>query len=153
MLFLLDTSVVAELRKAEPHAGVVAWLKARAPEDVGLAAATAGEMQAAVERARRTNAARANALETWLDGLCSEIAILPATGAIFRLWARLSAGLGAVAGIGETLCHTSTYAGNTKSQCYLAVLPMRGSVPASRRRIFASCRQNTSTAISNAISA
>ena len=92
MLFLLDTSVVAELRKAEPHAGVVAWLKARAPEDVGLAAATAGEVQAAVERARRTNAARANALETWLDGLCSEIAILPATGAIFRLWAKLSAG-------------------------------------------------------------
>ncbi|MCA3391266.1 MAG: glycerol-3-phosphate acyltransferase, partial [Roseomonas sp.] len=30
---------------------------------------------------------------------------------------------------------------------------MRGSVPASRRRIFASCRQNTSTAISKAISA
>ena len=92
MLFVLDTNVVSELRKPKPHGGVVAWISGQAPDDVSIAAVTAGEIQAGIEKTRRTDTAKAAAIETWLSGLCNSLTVLQADDAIFRLWARLSVG-------------------------------------------------------------
>lgn len=92
MLFLLDTGIVAELRKPKPHAAAVAWLSALSSSDIAIAAVTAGELQSAIERTRRTNAAKADELDRWLKGLCGEITVLQADDGVFRLWARLATG-------------------------------------------------------------
>lgn len=91
MLFLLDTPIVSELRKPQPHAGVLSWTYGLAPSDIAIAAVTAGEMQAGIERARRSHGAKAGELDRWLGGLCAGMTVLPADDAVFRLWARLSA--------------------------------------------------------------
>lgn len=92
MLFLLDTGVVAEFRKPKPQPAAVAWLSALAPDDVAIAAVTVGEIKAAIERTRRTDAARADELDRWLQGLCGEITVLTADGGVFRIWAKLTTG-------------------------------------------------------------
>ena len=45
-MYLLDTNVVSELRRARPHGAVVAWLEGAREEDLHLSAVTIGEIQA-----------------------------------------------------------------------------------------------------------
>jgi predicted nucleic acid-binding protein len=52
--YLLDTNVVSELRKPRPHGGVVARLEILAEEQLFLSAVTLGELQAGIERTRRS---------------------------------------------------------------------------------------------------
>lgn len=87
--FLLDTSVLVELRKPRPQSAVVEWIAFQDHHDVSIAAITAGELQIAIERARRANAPRAEEMEAWLVGLCRSIQVLAADDAVFRIWAQL----------------------------------------------------------------
>lgn len=87
--FLLDTSVLVELRKPRPQAAVVEWITSQHHHDVAIAAITAGELQSAIERTRRSKAAAAEEMEAWLAGLCRSIRVLAADDAIFRIWAQL----------------------------------------------------------------
>ena len=45
-MYLLDTNVISELRKARPHGAVVAWVTQAADEELHLSAVTLGELQA-----------------------------------------------------------------------------------------------------------
>lgn len=91
-MWLLDTNVLSELRKARPHGGVVAWMRRQPPASLFIAAATIGEIQAGIERSRRPNPEKAAEIEAWLDAFAEGDHILPATAAVFRAWARLMHG-------------------------------------------------------------
>jgi toxin FitB len=90
--YLLDTNVISELRKPKPHGAVVAWMNTLRLEQIFLSAVTIGELQAGVERTRRSDAAKALEIEAWLGQVEASFAALPMDSACFREWARLMAG-------------------------------------------------------------
>lgn len=89
--YLLDTNVVSELRKRKPHGAVVAWIKTLKPEQIFLSAVTIGELQAGVELTRKSDAAKAQEIETWLSMVEASYAVLPMDASCFREWARMMA--------------------------------------------------------------
>jgi toxin FitB len=91
-VYLLDTNVVSELRRARPHGAVVAWLKSVPDASLHVAAVTLGEIQRGVEMIRGRDAAKARAIEGWADRVEKTFAILAADAAIFRRHARLMRG-------------------------------------------------------------
>jgi predicted nucleic acid-binding protein len=88
-MYLLDTNVVSELRRARPHGAVLVWLRGVPDSDLHLSAATIGELQAGIEITRDQDTARASEIEHWLDQVTETYNILPMDAAIFRSWARL----------------------------------------------------------------
>ncbi len=90
-MILLDTVVVSELRKAQPDAGVLAYLKGQAPDTVFLSVLTIGEVEAGIERQRSSNPEFADKLAQWLAVMELQFArsILPVTPVIAKLWGRL----------------------------------------------------------------
>ena len=88
-VYLLDTNVVAELRKPRPHGGVLAWLQAVDDKDLFLSAVTIGEIQAGVKLTREQDAGKASEIEAWLEQVAASYAVLPMDAAAFRAWARL----------------------------------------------------------------
>lgn len=88
-MFLLDTNVVSELRRARPHGAVVAWLNSAAEASLRISAATLGEIQRGVEITRERDAAKAREIEAWADKLEQSFAVVPADAAVFRQHARL----------------------------------------------------------------
>jgi predicted nucleic acid-binding protein len=91
-MYLIDTNVVSELRRARPHGGVVAWLERVPDHQLHLSAVTIGEIQAGVEITRKQDAARAQAIEAWLEQVAATYNVLPMDAAAFRCWARLMHG-------------------------------------------------------------
>jgi predicted nucleic acid-binding protein len=90
-MILLDTMVLSELRKARPHAGVVRYLKAQAPETVFMSAMTIGEIEAGIEKQRNLAPEFAEELSQWLALMELQFSqsILPVTSTIAKLWGRL----------------------------------------------------------------
>jgi predicted nucleic acid-binding protein len=88
-MYLLDTNVVAELRRPRPHGAVVAWLRAAADASLYLSAVTIGELQAGIEIAREQDAAKAAEIEAWLDRVAETYNVLAMDAPTFRHWARL----------------------------------------------------------------
>ena len=92
-MYLLDTSVVSELRRPRPHAAVLAWIRDVPAESLHLSAVTIGEVQAGIEVTRAQDPAKAAELEAWLDArLLGGFDVLPVDAAAFREWARLMHG-------------------------------------------------------------
>jgi len=91
-MYLLDTNVISELRRARPHGAVLAWLRGVEDADLRLSAVTLGEIQAGIEMTRKQNPARAAELEQWLDAVAGSWNVLPMDGATFRRWAQLMHG-------------------------------------------------------------
>jgi len=87
-MYLLDTNVVSELRKAKPHGAVLAWIETVADANLFLSAVTLGEIQAGIEITRVQDPAKAEALEAWANQLANTQHILPMDAAAFRLWAK-----------------------------------------------------------------
>jgi len=91
--FLLDTNVVAELRKGKrANAGVRSWFAAVDPDDIRLSVLTIGEIRRGIENVRRRDPAAAAALERWLTRLVKDHAdgLLPIDGPVAEEWGRLS---------------------------------------------------------------
>jgi predicted nucleic acid-binding protein len=88
-MYLLDTNVVSELRKAKPHGGVVQWIEDAAEADLYISAVTIGEIQAGIEITREQDAAKATEIEKWLDLVATSFNVVPMDAAAFREWARL----------------------------------------------------------------
>ncbi len=88
-MYLLDTNVVSELRRARPHGAVVAWLETVPDQHLFVSAVTLGELQAGVELTRGQNPTRANELELWVDQIAATYNVLPADAPVFRQWAKL----------------------------------------------------------------
>jgi predicted nucleic acid-binding protein len=92
MAYLLDTCVLAELRKPNGNRGVAIWVAGIRPDEAFLSVLTLGEIRRGIELHRAKDAKAAGALERWLLGLEAHYAerILPITAAIADRWGRLS---------------------------------------------------------------
>jgi toxin FitB len=88
-VYLLDTNVISELRKTNPHGAVVAWVQSVPSQSLYLSAVVMGEIQAGIELTREQDAAKALDIEQWLDGLETSFQVLPATTAVYRRWAQI----------------------------------------------------------------
>ena len=89
-MYLLDTNVVSEFRRARPNVAVLAWLESVADADLHVSAVTIGEIQAGVEITRDQNPEKAAEIEAWLDQVAETYNILPMDGPAFRSWALLT---------------------------------------------------------------
>jgi predicted nucleic acid-binding protein len=89
--FLLDTNVIAELRKgARANAHVRSWFDTLDPDAIVLSVLTIGEIRRGIESVRRRDAATAKTLERWLRRLVAEHGdrILPVDLPIAEEWGR-----------------------------------------------------------------
>jgi toxin FitB len=90
--YLLDTNIISEIHKPRPHGGVVAWFDGLRDEQVCLSAVTLLELQEGIERTRGQDAAKAAAIEAWVDELENSSIVLPMNGRCFRETARMMVG-------------------------------------------------------------
>jgi predicted nucleic acid-binding protein len=88
-MYLLDTNIVSELRRARPNRAGVAWLESVAETDLHLCALSLGEIQAGIELTRQQYPDKAAQLERWTEQLAAAYNILPIDAATFRLWSKL----------------------------------------------------------------
>jgi predicted nucleic acid-binding protein len=88
-MYLLDTNVVSELRRAKPHGAVLAWLDGVPDTDIHVSAVTIGEIQAGIEVTREQDDERAKQTEQWLNRVLLAFNILGMDADAFRVWARL----------------------------------------------------------------
>lgn len=89
MAYLLDTNVVSELRKRQPDANLVGWLRSAPADGLYLSVIVVGEIRRGVEKLiRRGDTRQANRLDTWLAELQHhfEDRILPVTVEIADEW-------------------------------------------------------------------
>ncbi len=91
-MYLLDTNVVSELRRARPHGAVLAWLRAADDANLHLSAVTIGELQAGVELTLAQDIAKAAEIGAWIDLVAASHNVLPMDARAFRCWARLMRG-------------------------------------------------------------
>ena len=92
MSWLLDTNVVAEIRKGRRgNPGVVRWAGTREGES-WLSVLTVGEIRRGIERKRRTDQVTAQRLEVWLQGLVGSFGsrILAVDARVAEVWGRLN---------------------------------------------------------------
>ena len=93
MRFLLDTNVVAELRKGRrASARVRSWFESLGPDDIRLSVVTIGEIRRGIESVRRRDPSAAAALERWLARLVRDHAeaMIPIDLSIAEEWGRLN---------------------------------------------------------------
>jgi predicted nucleic acid-binding protein len=88
-MYLLDTNVVSELRRARPHGAVLAWLQQVRDEEMHISAVTIGEIQSGIEITREQDQAKAAEIETWLGQVAETYNVLSMDARTFRVWARL----------------------------------------------------------------
>jgi len=88
-MYLLDTNVVSELRRARPHGAVLVWLQQVRDEDLHISAVTVGEIQSGIEITREQDQAKAAEIETWLEQVAETYNVLSMDARTFRVWARL----------------------------------------------------------------
>ena len=91
-MYLLDTNVVSELRRARPYGAVLQWISGVPSEELFLPAVVIGEIQAGIEITRKQDSAKAEELEAWLDQVMASYRVLPMGADAFREWARLMHG-------------------------------------------------------------
>ena len=88
-MYLLDTSVVFELRRPEPHPSLTRWIAEVPSDQLFLSAATLGELQAGIEKVRDWDPRSASELEIWLEAVVESGAVLPMDAECFRECARI----------------------------------------------------------------
>ena len=88
-MYLLDTSVVSELRKPKPHGAVLKWIQDIPDADLHISAVTIGEIQAGIELTREQDELKATELERWLELVSGSFNRVPIDALAFREWARL----------------------------------------------------------------
>jgi predicted nucleic acid-binding protein len=91
-MYLLDTNVVSELRRARPHGAVLEWLEGQDDKDLHLSAVTLGEIQAGIEMTRAQDRHRAEEIEAWADAVADSWNTLPVDASIYRRRAKLMHG-------------------------------------------------------------
>lgn len=87
--FLLDTNVISEIRRVRPHQGVLNWISSLTEDEIFIPAVVVGEVQSGVEKARRTDRAKAAEIERWLEDLIATVNVVAMDANMFRDCARL----------------------------------------------------------------
>jgi len=90
--YLLDTNIISEARKPEPHGGVLAWIEGLREDQLYISTVTIGELQRGVERVRSKDKTKALAIESWLDQLEITSNVIPMNATCFRECTRLMEG-------------------------------------------------------------
>ena len=67
----------------------MAWIQSVDDADLNISAVTLGELQAGVELTREQDAAKAQALQDWVDLVAASYKVLAMDAAAFRVWAKL----------------------------------------------------------------
>jgi predicted nucleic acid-binding protein len=97
-MFLLDTVVLSELRKAprQRNGNLVHWMGGVTSQDLYLSVLTIGEIERGIERQRQVNLPFAESIASWLDVILRtyEGRILAIDVAVARRWGRLSQRIG-----------------------------------------------------------
>ena len=88
-MYLLDTNVVSELRRRQPHRAVLDWITNIPADQLFVSVVTVGEIQAGIEITREQDVVKAEELEDWLDKVLASYSVLPMNAPAFREWARL----------------------------------------------------------------
>ena len=94
MSYLIDTNIISEVRRGERcDRHVAAWFASINDDDIYLSVLVLGEIRKGIERARRTDAAQARALEKWLSTLKQSYGerILPIDQLVADEWGSMSA--------------------------------------------------------------
>lgn len=91
-MYLLDTNVISELRRARPHGAVLAWLRAADHRLLRVSAISLGEIQAGIELKRDQDPGRAAEIELWADEVARAYEVLPMDTMTCRTWAKLMHG-------------------------------------------------------------
>lgn len=93
MTYLIDTNVLAELRRRRPNAGVMRWLDSVSAAELHLSALVLGEVRQGVERLRPKDPDRAREIERWLVTLADDYGerVVPVTAQVADAWGRLDA--------------------------------------------------------------
>ena len=94
MNYLIDTNIISEVRRGERcDRHVAAWFAAINDDDIYLSVLVLGEIRKGIERARRTDAAQARALEKWLSTIKESYGerILPIDQMVADEWGSMSA--------------------------------------------------------------
>ena len=93
MSYLIDTTVISELRKgARADRRVADWFAGLAEDDLYLSVLTIGEIRTGIERSRRRDRRAAASLERWLHEVLEahRDRILPVDAAVAEEWGRLN---------------------------------------------------------------
>jgi hypothetical protein len=93
MTYLLDTNVLAELRKLVPDRHVMSWYEGVEPSELYLSVLTVGELRAQMDRLRRKSPGEAARLEQWLVGLLAtyQDRLVTVDAETAQQWGRFSA--------------------------------------------------------------
>lgn len=95
-MYLVDATVLWELRKPRRNANVVSWLAGVPPGGLSLSVITIGELARSITKQRRADAAEstshAEGLQAWLEGLLADYSprILTIDVPVATRWGRLS---------------------------------------------------------------
>jgi predicted nucleic acid-binding protein len=90
--FLLDTNVVSEIRKKQPHPSVSRWFGSVPESELFLSVLVIGEIRQGIERLARRDPAQAEVYEQWLTQLATvyEDRIVPITTDVAEVWGQLN---------------------------------------------------------------
>jgi predicted nucleic acid-binding protein len=91
--FLLDTNVVAEVRKPRAHRGVAKWFESVPGHQLYLSVLVVGEIEQGIARLRGRDTRQAAVYDSWLERLRRDFAdrLLSVTEPVALEWGRLSA--------------------------------------------------------------
>ena len=94
-MFLIDTDVLAALRRRERHPAIVRWVEGQRTTDLHISVMTVREIERSITQ-QRHNPAFARDLAAWLDRVLGWYGdrILAIDAATARRWGQLSAALG-----------------------------------------------------------
>jgi predicted nucleic acid-binding protein len=91
-VFLLDTSIVSELRKSAPSTKVLTWLTEVTDAELHLSVVTLAQIQAGIELTRAQDRGKAQQLDAWAEQVAATYNVLAMDAACFRQWARFMHG-------------------------------------------------------------
>lgn len=92
MSYLLDTNVVAEVRKPAADPNVRAWFASVPGTALYLSVLVVGEIRQGIARLRRRDPAQSEVYERWLGALVRDYGdrIVPVTADVAQEWGRLN---------------------------------------------------------------
>jgi toxin FitB len=90
--YLLDTSVLSEMRRPRGDAGVKRWISSVSTRDLYLSVLTLGEVRRGIGLLRRRDSAQADVYEAWLVTVLRDFSdrVLPIDAEVAEEWGRMN---------------------------------------------------------------
>ncbi|KAA0583498.1 type II toxin-antitoxin system VapC family toxin [Azospirillum sp. B21] len=90
MAYLLDTNILSEPPRPRPSPQVIGWLEQLPPSEAFVSVVSIGEIHRGIANIRRSDAAKAEQLETWIMGVEAwSDRILPVSLTVATIWGHL----------------------------------------------------------------